>query len=110
MEKNNRQLKKIVFKNIDLIYKSCNKTAKLWGSKTIPLNYLNMVINNLKDKTKKFPKELQEFGEAYKNMLNTFYTTCENFSKKYNSSEIPIKILYYFLQILKEEFEKGLNG
>lgn len=109
MKKNNKQLIKIVNQNLDLIYKSCKKTARLWGENTIPLNYLNQIINLVKENVKKLPDELQEWSKFYIKMLDTFYSTCEEFAKKYNSSKIPLKILYYFLKILKEEFQKGFN-
>lgn len=79
-----KKTRKLVYKNLDQIYKASKKIASDWDSKTIPLETLRVILDKARPNINAGVKELDLFNINYCNLLETFYKTCVGISKKCN--------------------------
>jgi hypothetical protein len=100
-----KKTRKLVYKNLDSIYKASKGIASNWGTKTIPLETLKIIIDKSKPSINTSIKELDLFNINYCNMLDTLYKTCAEISRKMNSKNIPISEIKNGINIMKSAYE-----
>lgn len=103
MRKTERQMKKMVVKNLNGISKTAKEIAKEWDAMTIPLTTLKVIIDKSKP-SKTNDNKLDEFIIAYNNTLDSLYKGCCDIAKKMNSKNIPLSQLNNGLTIIKNAF------
>jgi hypothetical protein len=100
-----KKTRKLVYKNLDSIYKASKSIASNWDAKTIPLETLKIIVDKSMLSVNTGIKELDLFNINYCNMLDTFYKTCAKISRKMNSKSIPISEIKNGINIMKSAYE-----
>ncbi len=108
MNHNQKKLRKLVFKSLDTILKFSQETAQKWDKNTVALNYLNELIERAKLKPESETK-LNEFVNAFNNVLDTLQKTCKRTAEKMESNLISVETLERYINVIKEEFDKQLT-
>ena len=98
-----RQMKRMVSKNLNSISKTAKDIAKEWDAMTIPLSTLKVIIDKSKPAKSK-NSALDEFIINYNNTLDSLYKGCCDIAKKMNSKNIPLTQLNNGLSIIKNAF------
>jgi hypothetical protein len=101
------KIRKLVYKNLDQIYKTSKTIAADWDSKTIPLDTLKVILDKSRPNINTGVKELDLFNIKYCNMLETLYKTCTGIAKKMQSKSIPISLIKNGIELMKKAFKDG---
>lgn len=102
-----KETRKLVYINLDNIYKASRNIAKEWDSKTVPLKTLEVMVNKSRPGINTGVKELDLFTINYNKMLDKFYLTCVKIAKNMNSKSIPIALIKSSVNLMKKAFKDG---
>lgn len=109
MKTHKKQIKKMVFNELDLIYSSSKKTASTWNVKTIPVSYIKALVQTLNNRKEETDNEIiNNFIDKYKKLLNQFVSILEGLAKKMNSKSIPLTVVKEGLRNIKQGFTEGI--
>lgn len=101
MNRTQRNLERLVHKQLDKIYSTCVSITKDWGVDKITLRILFELI-----KKSKLSKS-DDFAVKYNIMLDQLFRTC---AINATDKEISYKLLRYYIDTIKENFTKGLKN
>lgn len=110
MKKQERQLKRIVNKNLDNIYKTAYGIARDWDKKTIPLTTLDVIIDKSRPSVNTGEENVDLFNTNYNRLLDSLSNACKKIAKKMDSKSIPVEQVKQGINILKKGFSNGLSG
>lgn len=110
MTKEQKIIKNMIFKELDLIYSSSKKLAKTWNVNTIPVNHIRELVKILNDGKKEINNDQANvFIDVYKKTLNKLVITCQKLAKNMNSKSIPLAVLKQCLNSIKSGFQDGIT-
>jgi len=107
MNRQEKRITKMVFKNLDNIFKSSKVIAKDWGTTTIPLSTLKIIIDKSKPSDKTGNEIVDSFNKQFCKTLDSLYTGCKEVSKKMNSKNISLSSLEFGINVIKTAFKDG---
>ena len=99
----NKKLKKLIYNNLNGIYKTAKNIANDWDAKAIPLNTLRVIIDKSKPSLINNP-EADIFIKQYNATLESLFTGCEKITSKMNTNKIPLTELEKGILIIKRAF------
>ena len=86
-----KRMNKLVMSNFDNLYKACKVTCKSWNTSAIPLNTLEVCINNAKIKVT--AKELKDWAKQHNTVLDNIFLTCKEAAESMSMDQVALTFL-----------------
>lgn len=103
-----KKMKKVLFKNLDDIYKSCKKVSRKYGIKYVSIVYLEKVIDLVfSNKISKSEKEAYAIQQSFFEVLKQIVKTCKARAKEIGSDGVSFDFLKGIISIVKENYNIG---
>lgn len=109
MIKEQNQARKLVFKSLDKFVSTCKGIIKEWETNEVPINLINVLINKMKMKEKGSPP-IRQFAINYNKMVIRIYKSCQARAIETKSTKVLVSHIEELINIVKENFDKGLEG
>ena len=106
MDSNSKKVKKLVFSQLDKIYKKSVEVSKTWGPGMVGVPALKKLVEL--SKLQHGTAIGTEFVEQYNTLLDLLIQTAENNMSK--TGFIPKQLLASYITIIKNSFVEGLNN
>lgn len=110
MNQQQKQIKNIIFNNLDSLYNSCKIVSKEWKTNTISIVYLKEAVKIARPKGLDDNPNLKEFMTNYDKTIESIVTMCENQAVIMDKKSIPLSYLKEKIDFVKKAFLKGLKS
>jgi hypothetical protein len=102
-----KEIKKVLFKNLDEIYKSCKKVSRDYGIKYASNVYLGKVIEIIKS-NKVDKKDIEAFNiqKAFFDIYDQILKTCKVQAREIGSDGVSFDFLKGVIKVVKNNYAR----
>ena len=100
--KNPKKIRKIVFKNLDNIYKSSKEICNKFGEPALGKKAFKTIIEHSKPSSKTGNEQVDKFNKAFCGTLDSLVTMCETRSRAAGASRISLQDIKEGIEVIKQ--------
>ena len=107
MTRNQRKIRRFIFKNLDKIYLSAKEIAEEYDSRSIPLTTLKEIINRSKPDQNTGVAWVDDHNGKYNKTLDSLYVACKKNADRMHSKKASLRSIKEGIRIIKSAYKEG---